>query len=118
MYMAVYRLELENKNVDLVNHALSNLTLPVVCPLEAVRVCLIVSHSLHNLFPRGDDKRSVLNNRLIKRQTSDQEKPRLLLGTFLDRSLDAVTLLLENNVVILLDRSRLATGGEDSGTVQ
>lgn len=60
----IHRRAIPTTVICLVNHILSNLRLPVVRSLEAVRVCLVVLHSLDDLVATSDHERSVLNDRL------------------------------------------------------
>ena len=50
-----------------VNHVLSNLTLPSLCPLKAVDMSLIVKHGLVDVLLLADNKRTILDNLLIQR---------------------------------------------------
>jgi hypothetical protein len=56
----------------LVHHGLANLTLPVLSSLETIRVGLVVEKSFGDVLLGGEDKRTVLDDRLIKRDTSDE----------------------------------------------
>jgi hypothetical protein len=55
----------------LVHHGLANLTLPVLCSLETVGVGLVVEKSLGDVLLGSEDKRTVLDDGLVKRNTSD-----------------------------------------------
>lgn len=63
-----------NNPTPSMNHILPNLTLPIIRPLKPIRMRLIIRHSLHNLIPARDHKRSILHDRLVKRQTSNQDE--------------------------------------------
>lgn len=57
----------------LLNHGLSNLTLPIFCPLETVGVALEVVQGLVDFFLGAQDERSVLNDWLVQRLPSDDD---------------------------------------------
>lgn len=57
---------------NLVNHGLPNLTSPSRGPLEAVRMALVVKHSLIDFFLRVQNKGTILDDLLIKGEPSNE----------------------------------------------
>lgn len=58
-------------SVSLVNHGLSNLTLPALCSLETVRVSLVVVEGLDDLVLGGEDEGAVLDDGLVEGSSGD-----------------------------------------------
>lgn len=89
------------------HHALSDFTLPILCPLKSVGVRAVVHHGLVNLFLAVDDKGAVLHDLLVQRQAGNEDETSVLGGVGGDGHDDAVALLLEDDVVVLADGRRL-----------
>lgn len=55
------------------SHRLANLTPPASCALESIGMTLVVKHGLVHFFLRVEDKRTVLNDFLVERETGDED---------------------------------------------
>ena len=83
------------------SHPLPNLTLPFPRLLETIGRTLKIEHGLIDILLARQDKLAILDNRLIQRPPSNEQKAGLLLRVFRDRSLNEITLLLEDDIVEL-----------------
>lgn len=84
------------------HHRLSNLTLPILGSLEAIRVALVIVQSLDDFLLGAEDKGAVLHNWLIERCSGDEGQAGGLVGTGVDFKVDDIAGLLKDDVVVLL----------------